>query len=166
MTCLLQLQSPLLGIGQRHTRNTDIRDAVADNLGLALWAVEVDLAQVDVVTYSVGAASKLGDLASVLAARHSGEVLEDDVVDIDSGWVLGADLWLDVEVAGIENDGPVGVVNVEVLEGDVLDVSVTGSWASPCLKTSTVLEDCQLFLTCGMIRGRQTSALSMITFST
>jgi hypothetical protein len=166
MTCVLQLQSPLLGISQRHTRNADIRDSVADNLSLTLWAVEIDLAQVDVVTDSVRAASKLGDLASVLAARHSGEVLEDDVVDIDSGWVLGADLWLDVEVAGIENDGPVSVVNVEVLEGDVLNVSVTGGWASPCLKAGTVLEKYQLFCTDKMIRGRQTSAFSIITFST
>lgn len=87
-------------------------------------------------------------------------------MDVDLGWVLGADLRVDIEVASIENDGPIGVVNVEVLEGDVLDVSVAGGWASPCLKTGTVLEDCQLFRICEMVGGRQTSAFNMITFST
>lgn len=168
MTCVLQLQSdaPLLGLSQGHARNTNIGDTVADNLGLAFWAGQVDLAQVDVFTDGVGAASKHGDLASILAARCAGEVLEDDVVNVNPGWVLRADLRLDVEVASIENDGPVGVVNVEVLEGDVLDVSVAGGWASPCLKAGTVLEDCQLFRICGMIWDGQTSAFNMITFST
>tara|TARA_R110002060_G_scaffold4943_2_gene7666 strand:- start:176 stop:319 length:144 start_codon:yes stop_codon:yes gene_type:complete len=32
---------------------------------------------------------------------------------------------VDVEVAGIENDGPVDVVIVEVLESDVLDEAVS-----------------------------------------
>jgi hypothetical protein len=144
MTGVLQLQheTSLPGLSQGHAGNSDVGDTIANDLRLTLWAVKVDLAQVDVVTDSVGAASKLGDRASVLAARHAGEVLEDDVVDVNPGWVLGADLRLDVEVASIENDGPIGVVNVEVLEGDVLDVSVAGGWASPCLKTGTVLEYC------------------------
>lgn len=168
MTCVLQLQSDvaLLGICQRHAGDANVSDTIANDLRLAFWALKVDLAQVDIVADCVGAASKLGDLASILAARHAGEVLEDDVVDIDPGWVLGADLRLDVEVASIENDGPIGVVNIEILEGDVLDVSVAGGWAGPGLKTGTVLEDCQLFHTCGIIGGGQTSAFNMITFST
>lgn len=155
MTSLLQLQheASLPGLSQGHAGNSDVGDTIANDLSLALRAVKVDLAQVDVVTDSVRAASKLGDLASILAARHAGEVLEDDVVDVDPGWVLGADLRLDVEVASIENDGPVGVVNVEVLEGDILDVSVAGGWASPCLKAGTVLEDCQLFALVGFWAG-------------
>lgn len=101
--------------------------------------MKVDLAQVDVVADSVGTARKRGDLAPILSARHAGEVLEYNVVDIDPGWVLGADLWLDVEIASIENNRPISIVNVEVLEGNVLDISVAGSWASPGLKTGTVL---------------------------
>lgn len=164
----LQHEAPLPGLGQGHARNTNIGDTVADDLSLTLWTVEVNLAQVDILADSVGAASKRSDLASILTARHSGEVLEDDIVDVDLGWVLGADLRLDVEVASIENDGPVGVVNVEVLEGDVLDVSVAGGWASPCLKTGTVLEYCQFQLShfLGWLGARQTSAFNMITFST
>lgn len=77
-------------------------------------------------------------------------------MDVDLGGVLGAELRVNVEVASIKNNRPVSVVNVEVLEGDVLDVSVAGGFASPCLKTGTVLEDCQLFRTCQMIGGGQT----------
>ena len=103
MTCILQLQSnaSLLGLSQGHARDTNIGNSVADDLSLAFWAGQVDLAQVDVLTDGVGAASKQGDLASILAARCAGEVLEDDVVDVNPGWVLGADLGLDVEVASI-----------------------------------------------------------------
>lgn len=159
MTSLLQLQHnvpPPLGIFQGNASNADVGDTVADNLCFALWARKVDINQLNVVTDSVGAASKLGDLASIRAARCASEVLEENVVDVDLGGVLCADLRLNVEVASIKNNRPISVVNVEVFEGDVFDVSVAGGFASPCLKTGTVLKDCQIFHTCWMIGGGQT----------
>lgn len=77
-------------------------------------------------------------------------------MDVDLGGVLGADLRLNVEVASIKNNRPISVINVEVLEGNVLDVSVAGGFASPCLKTGTVLVDCQIFPRCRLIGGGQT----------
>jgi len=46
---------------------------------------------------------------------------------------------VDVEVACVENDGPVDVEVVEVLEGDVLDVSVSDVRTGPGLESCTVL---------------------------
>ena len=104
--------------------------------------MQIDIAQVDVVAHVVRAACQRRDLSSVGAARHACEVMEDDIMDIDCGWVLGAGFRVKVEVASIEHNGPVGVVNVNVLEGDVLDVAVASISTSPGLKAGTVLRDC------------------------
>lgn len=53
---------------------------------------------------------------------------------------LGSTYGVDVEVACVENDWPIHVVVVHVLEGDVLDVSVANVWSGPSLKSCTVLE--------------------------
>lgn len=47
---------------------------------------------------------------------------------------------INVEVASIQNDRPVYVVVVEVLECNVLDVSISNIGSRPALQTSTVLE--------------------------
>lgn len=46
---------------------------------------------------------------------------------------------VDVEVTGIQNDGPVHVVVVEVLEGNILNESVADVWTCPSLEPSSVL---------------------------
>lgn len=46
---------------------------------------------------------------------------------------------VDIEVTCVEYDGPVDVVLVEVLECDVVHVSIASSWSSPGLQSSTVL---------------------------
>ena len=46
---------------------------------------------------------------------------------------------VDVEVACVENDGPVDVEVVHVLECDVLDISVADIWSGPSLESCSVL---------------------------
>ena len=46
---------------------------------------------------------------------------------------------VDVEVACIENDGPVDVEVVHVLKRDVLDISVADVWSGPSLESCSVL---------------------------
>jgi hypothetical protein len=90
--------------------------------------------------------------------------LEDDVDHVNSGWVccasglFGVTLAFQernqevgrkrrisgtnrvyVEITSVEYDWPVHVVNVEVLECYVLNVSVPNVWTCPSLQTSAVL---------------------------
>ena len=60
------------------------------------------------------------------------------------GWIEGEGGWsetygVDVEVACVENNWPVNVEVVHVLEGDVLDVAIAYIWSSPTLESGTVL---------------------------
>lgn len=87
-------------------------------------------------------ARELRNLASILAGRRAREVAEDDVLDVDLGGVRGAGRRVDVEVAGVEDDGPVGVADVEVLERDVFDVAVADVGAGPGLEARSVLGGC------------------------
>lgn len=55
-------------------------------------------------------------------------------------WERGGTNGVDVEVARVEQDGPVGVVGVDVLEGDVVDEAVAYVGACPAFETGSVLD--------------------------
>lgn len=54
-----------------------------------------------------------------------------DVGHVNAGGVGCACRSVDVEVACVEDDWPVGVVIVEILEGDVVNVTIPNIWTSP-----------------------------------
>lgn len=90
------------------------------------------------------------------------DIFEEDVGDVYLTRIGGADRFIDVEVTLIEDDGGVltgllvwfsfscngverggaetySVLDQHILIGDVVNVAVTSSRASPCLESSTVL---------------------------
>lgn len=66
-------------------------------------------------------------------------ILELDVCEVDSGWVLGASGAVNVEVTLVEDNGDVGVFNVDVLVGDVVDTTEADVGASPGLEAGSGL---------------------------
>lgn len=77
---------------------------------------------------------KIDDDLLLLAGCGFSEVDKLDVGDINLGRICGAGSLVDVEVALIQNQWLVSVVVVEVLVGDISDVSVASSWTCPGLQ--------------------------------
>ena len=102
-------------------------------------ARQIDVLQPDVFADRSRAANQAGNILAFLAAADAMDVFEQDVRDIDPGGLSRADLWVDVEVAGVEDDGPVDVLDVHAVVGDVVDVAVSDVGAGPGLETSAVL---------------------------
>lgn len=75
----------------------------------------------------------------ILPRRAPGEVLKQHIAHIDATRVLGARRGVDVKIAGVEHDRPVGVVVVEVEVGDVLDIAVADVGAGPAFEACAVL---------------------------
>lgn len=93
----------------------------------------------NVRAHRVGGASQINYLLAVLARGSAIDVVKDDVGDVDSGRVgctLGR---IDVEVALVQDNGGVGVLNMDVAVGDVVDASVANVLTSPGLETGTIL---------------------------
>ena len=67
------------------------------------------------------------------------DVLEKNVRDVDLRRLRSADLRVDVEVASVEDDRPVDVLNVHAVVGDVVDVAISDVGAGPRLQASAVL---------------------------
>lgn len=105
----------------------------------ACWTCDVDAFQMDAVASSAWAASEIGNDLAVLTTACAVDVQEVDVGDVDFAWVRGAGCVVDVEVALVQNDGGICVLDVDVLVGDVIDISVANVWTSPGLETSAVL---------------------------
>lgn len=84
-------------------------------------------------------ASEIGHDPPLLAAAGAADVDEVDVGDVDAAGVLGADGLVDVEVALVEHDGEVGVLDADVLVRDVADVAVADVRAGPGLEPRAVL---------------------------
>lgn len=101
--------------------------------------MQINITEVNPAADRCRTARELRNLASILARRRAREVPEDDVLDVDLGGVGRAGRRVDIEVAGVEHDGPVGVADVEVLEGDVSDVAVADIGAGPGLEARSVL---------------------------
>ncbi|CDM38224.1 unnamed protein product [Penicillium roqueforti FM164] len=57
-------------------------------------------------------------------------ILELDVREIDSGWVLGASGAVNVEVILVKDNGTIGISNVNVLRGDIVDTTEADVGAS------------------------------------
>jgi hypothetical protein len=94
---------------------------------------------VDVRAHGVGRASQVNNLLAVLARGSAIDVVKDDVGDIDSRWVCCTLSRIDVEVALVQHKGFVGVLDVDVAVGDVVDASITDVLTGPSLETGTVL---------------------------
>jgi hypothetical protein len=94
---------------------------------------------VDVRAHGVGRASQINNLLAVLARGCAIDVVKDNVGDVDSGRVCCTLGCIDIEVALVKHKGLVGVLDVNVAVGDVVDASVADVLAGPCLEAGTVL---------------------------
>jgi hypothetical protein len=104
------------------------------------------------------------DLA-VFSRGGSIDILKDDVCEIHAGRVGGALRSVDVEVALVQDDRVVGVLDADVLVRDVVDAAVADIGTGPCFETGAVLIvlDVDLAPRMGTLL---TSPFSRVTFST
>lgn len=93
----------------------------------------------NVRAHGVGRASQINNLLAVLPRGCAIDVVKDDVGDVHSGRVCCTLGRVDIEVALVQHKGLVGVLDVDVAVGDVVDASVADILTSPGLETGTVL---------------------------
>ena len=125
-----------------HTWHSQIaRNPITQNDPLSpIRRSKINIIELDVLANSRRAAYESRDIVPVLATAAPPEVLEQDVSHVDARRVLGAGGLVDVEVALVEDDGPVGGGDLEVFEGDVVDVAIADIGACPSFQASAVLE--------------------------
>lgn len=93
----------------------------------------------DPIASRTGTARQICNHLSVLATACSRDVDEANVGDVDFRGISGTGSIVDVEVTLIKNDRSVGVLNVDVLVSNVVDVAISDICASPRLEASTVI---------------------------
>lgn len=115
-------------------------NVIADNLrGASGGASNVDILEVDAVARRTRTACEISDDLAILSATCSIDVQKLDVGDVHFGRVSGTCRIVDVEIALVQDDGSIGVLNVDVLVSYVVDVAISDVRTSPCLETSAVL---------------------------
>jgi hypothetical protein len=96
----------------------------------------------DVRAYSIRRAGQVSNDFILTSGWGTINVLKGDVGDIDGRRVLSTSSGVDVEVALIQDDGLVSVLNVNILVGDVVDTAIANIRSSPGLETGTSLDSC------------------------
>lgn len=91
------------------------------------------------VARSTRTTRKICDNLALFATASTGEVDEVDVGNVDLGRVFSACGVVNVEVTLIQNKWVISVLDVYVLIGYVIHVTVSGSGTCPGLETGTVL---------------------------
>lgn len=116
-------------------------NSIADN---HRWATsragQIDPRQVDARANRVGRAGQINHLFAVLARRRAIDVVKDNVGDVDGGRVCCTLGCIDVEIALVQHNGLIGVLDVDVAVSDVVNASVADVLASPGLETGTILD--------------------------
>ena len=121
----------------------------------------------DVRAHRIRRAGQINHLLAVLARRGAIDVVKDNVGDVDGGRVGSTLGRIDVEVTLVQHKGLVGVLDVDVAVGDVVNASIADVLASPGLEASAVLHDViQICVQVAWVTGRVlTWPLSRVTFS-
>lgn len=119
----------------------------------------MNVTQRNVLTHGRRTAHQTRNNLPISSTTNTREIVESNVGDVDSTGELRAGLGVDVEVALVEHDGPVDVVDVEVDVGDVVDVAVADVFAGPGFEARAVLESDFSKLTPLWRRGRERSDL-------
>jgi hypothetical protein len=123
-----------------HARHTDSTlNVITHNHTLSLWAVNADILQLDILTLCTRATLQINDGGASLPAARSADVDESDITDVDLGRILFADVWLDVDVTLIQDNGIIRVANCYVLVRDIFDVPVSNFWTCPSLQARSSL---------------------------
>lgn len=98
-----------------------------------------DIPQHDIITNRIWTTHQTGNLIPVLPTAAPPEVQKEHVRDVDLARVRLALGSVDVEVALVEHNRPVGVADDEVLERDVADEAVADGRAGPGFQAGAVL---------------------------
>lgn len=129
------------GAVARDAIHTDVSlDTIANNLSwISSWAGKVNVRELNTGANSIRRASQVDDDLSILAGGGTVNVVKDDVGEVDCRRVGGALGGVDVEVALIQNDRSIGVLDMDVAVGYIVDATVSDILAGPCLETGSVL---------------------------
>lgn len=101
----ISIEIRIITINTVHANTTT--DVVTNDLCTASRTRNIHTVQRDIRTSSTGRTSQISDDAAIGAGTGAGDVLEDDVGDVDLRGIGGAFGGVDVEVALIEDDGGV-----------------------------------------------------------
>lgn len=115
-------------------------DAITHNLRRAAGGTsKINVGELDAAADGVGRTSQVGNYLVLLTGRGAVDVGEGDVGHVHAGGVVGAFGGGDVKVTLVQHDGVIGVLDVDVLVGDVVDIAVSDILARPRLETGSVL---------------------------
>ena len=92
--------------------------------------------------HSIRRAGQVSNYFILSSRRGTIDILKGDVGDVDGRGILSTSGGVDVEVALIQDNGLVGILNVDILVGDVVDTAITNVRSSPGLETGTSLYFC------------------------
>lgn len=124
-----------------NTRNTNISvNVVAHNFRWSTRrARDVDILEVDSLACRSWAACKIGYNLSVLSTAGSADVDEVDVCDVDLARVCGASGLVDFEVALVQHNWVVCVLDIDIFVCDIVHVAVANIGACPSFEACTIL---------------------------
>jgi len=105
-----------------HT-NITIDTITGNHRGTTRWAGNINIRKRNTRANSIRRASEVSNDLSILARRGAINVLEFDIGEVHSGRVLGTNGAVDVEIALVQHDRSIGVLNMDVLVGDVVEAS-------------------------------------------
>lgn len=115
-------------------------DVITHDLrGATSGAHKIDILKVDPIARSTRTARKIRDYPAVLPTAGAGNIQKVDIGNVHFRRIFRACCFVDVEIALIKDNRSIRILDVNVLVGDVVDVSVANVWAGPSLETSTVL---------------------------
>lgn len=123
----------------------------------------------DTRAHSVRRASQVDDNLSIFTGRGTVNVVKDNVCEVNCRGVSSTFGGVYVEVALIQNDRSIGVLDMDVAVGDVVDATVSDVLTGPCLETGSVLlgsaspvtEVFQLLCSCSYLSIQQSHVLDM-----
>lgn len=125
----------------RSTRYTDIPfDVLADNNRFAtLGRREIDTLKMNTVTGRTWTACEIRNDIARLATTRSINVNEVDVCDVHLARVFCTRRFVDIEIALIQHNWGVCVLNVYILVRYVVNITISNVWSSPRFESCTVL---------------------------
>jgi hypothetical protein len=93
----------------------------------------------DAIASCTWTASQICHYLPLLSATGTIDVDKIDIRNVDITRILRTRRIVYIEVALIQYNGMIGILDVNVLVGDVVDISVPHIWTRPSLQTRSIL---------------------------
>jgi hypothetical protein len=129
----IQTSQSIISIRLLNTIHTNTPpNIITHNLRRTIRTSQLNPLQQNPTTSSARTTSQVRNNSIIFSRRRAGEIDEFDIGNVDIGRVGSAGGRVDVEVALIEDDGGVGVFDVDVFVGNVGNIAVACCWSCPC----------------------------------